>query len=214
MSATWQLHWNRWEDVFLTWSSIQSWYLLCAACAPCSPDVCAMNYGRSKKQAFLFVSMKFAHALGLCSQVAGPRHSHCLWAGWCWPLRLRILQQWDNWRNAGHNGSAEFYHHCYAAWKLYWCNRRTRIHHATSANWGGPNIVCWCSRRESVSFECNNLSTWKPQAHGATMCPFFQMPTSCAVEGSFGYIEDAVAFGDVISSHAEIVVKKREVNRE
>ncbi len=34
------------------------------------------------------------------------------------------------------------------------------------------------------------------------------------MEGNFEHIPEAVAFGDVISSHAEIIIKKREVNRE
>ncbi len=41
-----------------------------------------------------------------------------------------------------------------------------------------------------------------------------QLPTACAVEGEYEYQTGAVAFGDVIHSHAEMIVKRRQVNRE
>ena len=40
----------------------------------------------------------------------------------------------------------------------------------------------------------------------------FQEPTFCANTGRYGYVENAVTFGDVKNSHAEIVVDQKEVN--
>ena len=44
--------------------------------------------------------------------------------------------------------------------------------------------------------------------------PVIKQPTSCAAHGIYDLISGAQAFGDLVNSYAEILVRKREIVKE
>ena len=48
----------------------------------------------------------------------------------------------------------------------------------------------------------------------ACVTSIIQTPGFCASEGKYYVVNDAASFGDVRHSHAELVVQRRDVNKE